>query len=101
MLEPDSVAGNLAEESFLKVHQDARDRSAHLVERCNNRLTLQDFNIAECYIQRGLKVSRKFRVRQCGQHFHAFLRREMTIDTEHYSRGAIQRKPWLPVEDRL
>jgi hypothetical protein len=91
----------LAEKLFFECRQNIRNRIAHLVECCNNRLTLEGFNIAERYIEGRFKVGREFRVRQRRQQFHAFLRGELTIDTEHYSRGAAQRKSWLPVEDRL
>jgi len=86
--------------STFELQQDARDRIAHLVECCNHRLTLNGLNIAERYIQGRLEICLKFCARQGGQHFHAFLRREMSVNAEDYS-SRVQVRSRLSVMDWL
>jgi hypothetical protein len=61
--------GKSREEALLKRQQDALDELAHLMEDCNNRLTLEALNIGERYAEGRLYICLKLRARNGGEEF--------------------------------
>lgn len=65
--------GKSTEEALLKRQQDFRDELAQLMESANNRLSFKSMNLAERYIQHGLKLVQKYRFLSCGCEFEVIM----------------------------
>lgn len=57
------------EKALLKRQQDALDELAHLMEDCNDRLTLKALNVGERYTEGRLRACLKLRSRNSGEEF--------------------------------
>jgi hypothetical protein len=66
---------DLRGKSLLERHQDALNELAHLVEDCDNRLSLETLDLAKRYIEGRLQIYLKIRARDCGCDFHIIVGR--------------------------
>lgn len=89
-MEGDYIGYPSGEESALKRQQKALDEIAHLVEDCNNRLTLKSLNIAERYVRTEVEICYHFRIRESGEDIQLIYRAiRGDFERNHFDRSGI------------